>query len=452
MRGRPSGITSRFPKKDPVRVLAVAFLAVVLTVSGALGLAGDGDDPGSVSTGSVDPVAVQAGMGNDLTTTIAALQDTLRRVPGDSRSWATLGLAYVEQARVSGNPAFYAKADEAVARSLDASPQDNAAAHATAAALAAARHDFDDALDEADQALAIDPYDPGALAVRVDALTELGRYDEQLRALRVADRRQPGVPVFARYSYAYELRGDLDEAAAVLRRGTVDASPADTAYLTTLRADIARRQGDLDAAGRLLQTALDHSSGYLPALASRARLAVARGDLAEAVRRWQVVVAQMPLPEYLTELGEVHLALGQRAEARQQFAVVETTIDLLSSNGVNTDLETALFEADHGSRVDALRVARAEWKRRKSIHVADLLAWALHVNGQDRAALPLTRAATRLGTDEARMWLHRGQIEAALGLDDAARAHLRHGLEVDPGASPWQAERARTVLRRLDAR
>ena len=435
-----------------MRALAVAFLAVVLTVSGALGLAGGGDSPAVTGTSGVDASAVQAGTGQDLTATIEALQETLRRVPGDHRSWATLALAYVEQARVSGNPAFYAKAEAAVTRSLDVSPEGNAAAHASAAALASARHDFRAALDEADAALSIDPYDPGALAVRVDALTELGRYPEQLRALRVADRRQPGVPVFARYSYAHELRGDLDEAAAVLRRGSESASRADVAFLATLRADLARRQGDLAASGRHLRTALAYSPGYLPALASRARLAVAEGEPARAVRRWEGVVAQMPLPEYLTELGELHLALGHREKARQQFAVVETTIDLLGANGVNTDLETALFEADHGSPADALAVAEAEWRRRRSVHVADVLAWALHVNGRDREALGLARQATRLGTEEARVWLHRGRIEAALGLDGAARRHLRQGLAADPGVSLWQAQQARTVLRGLDAR
>ena len=437
-----------------MRALTVALLAVVLTVSGALGLAKTGDSAASDGLGAVgaDGRVVQTGTGRDLSATIATLQQTLRRVPDDHRSWATLGLAYVEQARVSGDATYYTKAEEAVARSLAEAPDDNAAAHAARAALDAARHDFSDALDEAEAALAIDPYDPGALAVRVDALTELGRYDDQLRALRVADRRQPGIPVFARYSYAAELRGDLDEAAAVLRRASDGASPADAAFLGTLRADLDRRRGHLGSAARHLRVALTGSPGYLPALASRARLAVARGDLTEAQRRWQAVVSQLPLPEYVTELGEVHLALGERDEARRQFAVVTTTIDLLGANGVNTDLETALFEADHGSAVDALEVARAEWQRRRSIHVADVLAWALHANGRDREALRHARQATRLGTQEARLWLHRGHIEAALGLDAAARTHLRRGLAADPGTSPWQAQQARAVLRGLGDR
>ena len=437
-----------------MRALTVAFLAVVLSVSGAIGLVSSGDSSagGGLASAGTDGRAVQPGAGQDLSSTIAALQQTLQRVPEDHQSWATLGLAYVEQARVSGNATYYAKAEEAVARSLEVTPDDNAAAHAARAALDAARHDFSDALEEAEAALAIDPYDPGALAVRVDALTELGRYGDQLRALRVADRRQPGVPVFARYSYAAELRGDLDEAAAVLRRASDGASPADVAFLETLRADLDRRRGELGSAARHLRAALTHSPAYIPALASSARLAVARGDLEGAQRRWQAVVTQLPLPEYVTELGEVHLALGERAEARRQFSVVATTIELLERDGVDADLETALFEADHGSPADALKVARAEWQRRRSIHVADVLAWALHANGRDREAIRHAREATRLGTEEARLWLHRGRIEAALGLDDAARTHLRRGLAADAGASPWQAQQARAVLRGLGDR
>ena len=84
------------------------------------------------------------------------------------------------------------------------------------------------------------------------------------------------------------------------------------------------------------------------------------------------------------------------------------------------------------------------------MHVADALAWTLHRTGDDQKALPLARAATRLGTVESRVWLHRGAIEAGLGLDNAARRHLRHGLSADPGTSPWQVARATSLLHDLE--
>ena len=95
-------------------------------------------------------------------------------------------------------------------------------------------------------------------------------------------------------------------------------------------------------------------------------------------------------------------------------------------------------------------MARAEWAARQSIHVADALAWALHVNGRDREALELSRQATRLG--------HRGGAAVAAprrssrrrsGMRAAAERHLRRALAVDPGVSPWQAAQARDALDRV---
>jgi tetratricopeptide (TPR) repeat protein len=382
---------------------------------------------------------------------IASLQEGLRRVPGDAPGWATLGLAYVEQARVTGDPTYYGKADQVIARSLEEQPDDNAVAHASAAAVAAARHRFGTALRESRAALAIDPLQPNALAVRVDALTELGDYAGQMRALAAADSRQPGVPVASRYSYALELRGRLGAATRVLRTAAESASHADRGFLFTQVAELDRRDGRVGAAGVRLRQALRESPDYVPALVSRARLAVAQGRPDVAERRWRAVVARLPLPEYVTELGELLRHDGRRAAAERQFSVVRTTVRLLEANGVDTDLETALFEADHGSPAMALEQARAEWGRRHSIHVADALAWALHVNGQDRRALRYAEKATRLGTQESRLWLHRGLVEAALGKDAAATVHLRRALDVDPGASPWQQARARHALEAIRA-
>jgi tetratricopeptide (TPR) repeat protein len=401
----------------------------------------------------MDPAAVAGAGAADLDASMAVLQAHLRTQPSDSYSWATLGHVYVEQARLTGDPSYYDKSERALRRSLSEQPADNDVAVGGQAALAAARHEFGAALWLAEEALRINPFQAGALAIRVDALTELGRYPEQLRALSIADRRQPGVPVLARLSYARELRGDLVGASDALEQALRQrVSPADRAFLLTQLAELDRRAGRLDAARRHLREAGHADPGYLPAVASRARLAVARGDLAAAERSWRTVTARLPIPEYLVELAELYLSTGRRTQARQQFAVVEAAQRLGDASGVVTDLELALFEADHGSPTGALRAAEAEWSRRRSIHAADALAWALHANGRSREALALAVQATRLGTPEARLWLHRGLVEAATGDSEGARRHLLRGLRTDPGVSPWLAGRARAELRRLGVR
>ncbi len=296
------------------RYLTLIAVALVLSVSGGIGIA---NSPDPRPAPAVAPVPGSMAPGVDLSGTIQALQSTLRRVPEDHTAWAGLAIAYVEQGRLTGVPSYYQKASEAADRSLDLEPDDNYAGLAARAAIAAARHDFAAALDLADQSLAINPRGLSALAIRVDALTELGRYQQQLAAVRLADRRQPGAAIAARYAYAFELRGDLGRAASILRSAADTGARSDRSYLMTLFADIQRRLGRLPQAARALKTARAATPGYLPANVALARLHIARGKPARAVSAWQKVVARQPLPEYLTELGELYLHLGRAAEAER---------------------------------------------------------------------------------------------------------------------------------------
>jgi tetratricopeptide (TPR) repeat protein len=417
-------------------------LGAAIFLAAAAGLAAPGAGTGA-GTGADDEAAGPPG------TSITALQHHLRQQPRDTRSWATLGLTYVERARASGDPTYYPKAEGAVDRALALTGDDDLAL-AAAGALAAARHDFSAALRLGDRAATVNPYSVLAQTVRTDALVELGRYDQADAAARRADELQPGLPTFSRLSYLAELRGDTNQATALLQRSLGPATtPADAAFLRFHLGELARGRGDYRLADRQYAAALAAAPSFVPALAGRARVAAALGHTRTAVERYSAVVSRLPLPEYLTEFGELFESVGRRADAQEQYDVVRSTVALARANGVGTDLELALFEADHGGRAAALRAARAEWNRRHSIHVADALAWALHVNGRDAEALRYARMATALGTRDARLLYHRGVIEHAVGRPAQARRSLAAALALNPHFSPLRAARAQAILGRL---
>ena len=112
---------------------------------------------------------------------------------------------------------------------------------------------------------------------------------------------------------------------------------------------------------------------------------------------------------------------------------------LFQSQGVNVDLELSLYQADHGNPTGALTSAAAEYARRHSILVEDAFAWALHMNGRDREALPHAAAALRLGTKSALFHFHRGVIEAALGMKPRRSATCEQALALNPHFSALQA-------------
>ncbi|MCL7427764.1 tetratricopeptide repeat protein [Streptomyces sp. YS415] len=382
---------------------------------------------------------------------LGALQEHLRRQPRDFTGWAALGLAYVEQARTTGDASRYPQAERALKRSLAVEPG-NDPALAGQAALAAARHDFPGALRYADRALSANPYNERALATRIDALVELGRYDDAARAADTADARRPGVPVFTRYAYVHELRGDVRTARRVLEQALSSATaPPDVAYVATQLGQLAFQQGDYEEALLQFARALGADDSFLPALEGRARAQAAGGDPEAAVRGMEAVVERSPLPGPLVLLGELYEADGREERARDQYALLDAWSALARANGVNADLDTALAAADHGDPATALRAARAEWDRRRTVHTADALAWALHRSGRDEEALPYARRATATGYRNAAFLHHRGMIERATGHERDARKHLSAALRLNPGFSPLGAREARAALKDLEA-
>ncbi|WP_055533973.1 tetratricopeptide repeat protein [Streptomyces graminilatus] len=429
--------------------LAVAFTAGAVV----LGAIRDGNGTATVASApaAMSPALLASG---DIGASIASLQAHLRAQPKDYGSWATLGLAYVEQARTKGDPSRYPQAQQALDRSLELEP-DNDPALAGRAALAAARHDFPGALKFSDKALARNPYSERALSTRIDALVELGRYDEALKATNVADAKRPGVPVFTRFAYVRELRGDVGTARRVLEQALrASTSRGDIAYVASALGQLAWNQGQYKSALEYYARALAADEAYLPALEGRSRAQFADGDRAGAIKGMEDVVSRFPLPGPLVELGELYEIRGgdgDLAKARAQYALVNAWTAIARANGVNADLDTALAAADHGDRKSALRAARAEWDRRETVHTADALAWALHVNGHDEEALPYARRATATGYHNASFLYHRGVIEQATGHPKEARASLSAALELNPGFSPLGARKARTALKSLEA-
>jgi tetratricopeptide (TPR) repeat protein len=408
----------------------------------ALGLAaGSPSDPAP----SAGPVSARTA---SLTDGITGLQSELERLPTNHVAWAQLGSAYVEQARLTADPAYYAKADGALTRSLELQPADNDTALTGQASLAAARHDFSAALRLADEALTINSSGATAYAVKTDALVELGRYEQARVALqRMLDLR-PGIGAFTRASYALELQGDVAGARTALERALgVATTPADEAFVHYYLGELAWNSGDLPGARTAYEAGLAADPGYVPARAGLAKVLAASGDVEAAVREYDQVVSQQPQPEFLVQYGELLEASGDSAAAQEQYDVVRATQQLFAANGQDVDTELAVFEADHGTAEAALVSAERAYRARPdAIFTQDAYAWALHAAGRSQEALPVARQAVRTGLRLPGLHYRLGVIEAAAGEQDAARASLTTALELNSAFSPLHAPRAERLL------
>jgi len=382
---------------------------------------------------------------------IAVLQQRLKRLPGDWGGWAALGSAYLDAGIASADPAYYSKADGALARSLQIHPGGNAAAVTGQAALAASRHNFSSALKLALASKRINPYSSANQGVLVDALVELGHYNKaEVELQRMMDLK-PSVPAYTRVSYFRELHGDVKGARSALDEADALASrPNDRAFIERYLGELAFSTGNLPEALKHYDQGLQVVPDNPPLLAARARARVASGQLDAGLQDYRTSTTMLPLSTNIAEYAFALRVAGRSAEAAQQEALVGTTYRLLRASGSNVDLELSLYEADHGQAHAAVQAATREYARRASVHTEDALGWALHTAGRNREALKHAKAAERLSATNASFAYHRGMIEQALGMDAAARKSLQRALRTNPFFSLAGAARARQTLQKLN--
>lgn len=373
-----------------------------------------------------------------------------RTRPADPAALTQRGNDELQRARETANPAHYARAEAAFGQALrrDARSVDATIGMAT---LALARHDFRAGLRYAQRARRLGPELARSFSVLVDAELELGRYEQAGRSLQQMIDLRPSLASYARVSYFRELHGDLAGAtrAMSLAVSAGGGVPENVAYVQTLLGDLEAMRGHIRAARRAYAAALAGVPGYVPALASRAQLDAARGRLGPAIRGYERIVRGRPLPQYVIALGETQQAAGRRADARETFALVDAERRLLAASGVNSDVEIALFEADHGDRNRAVDLARRAWKAAPSVRSADAVGWALTRSGRSSDGLAWARRALRLGSRDPLILTRAGLSARAAGRQREARRYLRRALRANPRFSVVWAPRARTALRSL---
>jgi len=437
--------------KNAMRIVGAGVLAAAMFAVGGLGLfRGDASPTAPAAASRTDALLSSPGSSSGLGRTIATLQERLKADREDAAANATLGLAYLQIGRLTADPTYYPKAEGVLRRAISL---DDAgfAAPLGMGALALARHDFAGALRWGRRALALNPYSGQVRAVIGDSLLELGRYDQAVRAFQRMIDLRPELSAYARVSYARELHGDVPGAIEAMT-DALDAAgtPEDAAWAAYHLGELWWGIGDLERAERAYRIGSRYAPSHPLPAAGLAKVAAATGDLDGAVALLDDVVDRYPTAELVILLGDLHALAGDANGAEEQYELVRALQALSAENGVSTDLELALFEADHGT-VDPSVVARAraEYLRRPSVQAADALAWTLHAAGRDAKAAPYAREALRLGTRSALFHFHAGIIALRLGDASGAREHLSSALELNPWFSFLHAAEARRALARL---
>jgi tetratricopeptide (TPR) repeat protein len=370
--------------------------------------------------------------------------------PDDPQPYVDLGWALARRSRETGDPAYYAKAQEEATRSLALAPG-NFEARKLEVWLLLGRHDFGPALAAAKALNQQAPDDVMIYGFLADANAELGEYKAAEDAVQwMLDMRPGNLSGLTRAAYLREIFGDLDGAielytTAFNRMALTEVE--DRAWILSQVGHLYLSKGSTAEAGQALEQALALVPGYHYALGYLAHVRLAEKRGREAVKLLRQLCDAAPHAENVYALAEALHHEGS-PDARAAYAEFERKALAESATRDNANRELVFYYVDRRRQSDdARRIAEIERAARHDVHTLDAYAWALSAAGDHEKAWAEIDQALAVGTRDAVVLYHAGIIASRLHDLPAAQRFLTQSLEVS-SVSPV-AEEARSALSAL---
>ena len=339
---------------------------------------------------------------------------------------ARLAMLYMDRARTTGGFSDYERAEQLARKSLALRTDHNTQTFSLLAAALLARHDFSDALTVAKTLDSLEPGIADHIALLGEIELETGDYAAAKAHFTSLKFDADQFTIAARVARWRELTGNADAARRLLRSAVKKVAHRDdlpreqVAWFYYRLGEVELRTGNLDSAESAYRRGLNVFPDDYRILGGLARLASVRKQWQPAIDYGNQAIAIQLDPAILGTISQAYSALGDTAEAAQ-YARAMTTSALRQPGPIHR--AWGLFVLDHGAKTDVDRVlakTRIEMKTRKDVYGYDLLAWALHRQGNDRAAHEAMQHALSQDTEDAQLYYHAGMIEQSLG--DAVRA------------------------------
>ena len=367
---------------------------------------------------------------------IERAQTFLQQQPERYQAFNDLALALMARAREIGDASYYQQAEQAIRNSLRIEPGNFEGKKAHVALLLGERK-YREALEEATVINHGTPDDVLVWGYMADADAALGDYDAAEKAAQwMMDLRPGNTPAYLCGAALREDWGDTDGSIDWLGKALQETPPLETeeeAWILTRMAALNRAIGKSEAADSLLQQALKVFPDYYLSLEELARVRMAQQRYSEAVELIERRNRAFPSPQSRYIMAEALERAGQAEKARTAFAQFEQEARSRIEQADNANRELVIYDADRAHQpAEALRIARLEMGRRHDVWTLDAYAWALHANGQDAEARVQIEKAVAIGTREAALFYHAGEIAAARGDKAAASRYLKQSLDLDP--------------------
>jgi tetratricopeptide (TPR) repeat protein len=362
-----------------------------------------------------------------------------------------LAAAYLKKARSSGWANWYLLADQAAQRSLNNLPVFNTAALLVLAEIAAAQHDFTEAIRLANEVLAYQHGNEGANALLITSYLAQGNLDKATELSNELTKQVPSSGSLSLQALVETAQGQ-DEAAKAHFQAAIELEDIGDAYgsawLRTQYGKLESRHGNYTDAKALFAEALHIIPDFPLAALSYAELELKMGHYKQAQKRYENVLAHTENSSTIFDhaalqgLAQAQVLQTQDATSSWQKAEAILRKDVFS-NAYGHKRELARLLLSRGSvqdNVEALSLLEDELSNRQDEQSLELYGWALYRNGHLDEANSALNQALETGFKDAGLLYHAATIEEALANNARAQSLYNQAKTLNPkfDAKAWQ--------------
>ena len=435
-KGNEDKMNKKIPLLVAPVVVALAGIGLVRSLSAKA--------PANVTAAPVAPVAVPAPKTNGASPTdkeIAKWQAKADANAKDKRALTNLGDALMQKGRETADASYYSLAEHSYRQAIAVDPKFVDALDGMAW-IASGRHEFEQSIDWAKKAIAIEPSDNTAYGMLGDAHLEMGdtnaAYDDYQKMLDL----RPDAASYSRGAHLLFVTGDVNKAVLLMAKAAQTGSPyaENTAWFRAQLALMLFNNGNLVAAQNTVEATYQQNPKNYWVLFAMGKVRAAKKDYPAAIDFYKQAVAIAPQHDALAALGDLYRLTGNKDAAAQQDALIESIHKVQKANGVRGDSQIAKFYADQNKNLpEALALAQEEYKTRKNVVVTDTLAWCEYKNGLNAAAQEHIKLALHQKTPDAAILFHAGMIALQANDKTNAQFYLMRALSLNPNFSPVYA-------------
>lgn len=321
---------------------------------------------------------------------IDGLLKSIELNPQDYKSKLNLSQAYIQEARITGDHAYY---DQAALELLDdviKNEPKNFDALCCKATVLLSQHHFTEGLIVAQQAQPINPNSAFIYGLLCDAYVELGKYPD---AVKVCDKMisiRPDMRSYARVSYLREIHGDLNGAIVAAKLAVTAGYPGleQTEWTRMILAHLYENIGQLDSAEIQYKIALAERPDYAFAIAGIGNIAKHKGNYKLAIASYEKaknLINEYSFEDELTDLYLLNNEPGKTKKSSEQVIAMLSPLadadESSSAHGHYADKELAYAYLKVPDTEKALEHAMIEYERRpNNIDVCETVAWVNYKN------------------------------------------------------------------------